>query len=246
MRPGTAAARAGLLAVLTGLFLVFPFRLSAPDAQTQPVDVAIVLAVDCSWSVDDLEYKQQMEGLAAAIRSRDVVDAIRNGPRGRIAVALLQWAAKNDQHLSLDWQFIETPEDAVIVSAKIGAAPRIITEGATSITAAISVGIAMHAQRPFAADRQVIDISGDGLNNTGGIPDRARDRAVDSGITVNGLAILNDVDSCISTFATTLSAATTRSLRPPTTIPTITGPSSGSSFAKSACRFPRTTLPIEN
>ena len=87
---------------------------------------------------------------------------------------------KNDQHLSLDWQIIETPEDAVIVSAKIGAAPRIITEGATSITAAISVGIVIACAKAVrAADRQVIDISGDGLNNTGGIPDRARDRAVD-------------------------------------------------------------------
>ena len=178
----------------TGLLIIAAFQTPEPSAQTRPVDVAIVLAVDCSWSVDDLEYKQQMEGLAAAIRSKDVVDAIRNGPRGRIAVALLQWAAKNDQHLSLDWQIIETPEDAVIVAAKIGAAPRVITEGATSITAAISLGTLMHSRRPFSADRQIIDVSGDGLNNTGGIPDRARDRAVAAGITVNALAILNDVE----------------------------------------------------
>ncbi len=194
MKPFAAAARIGLLVIVTGLLILAAFQTTVTGAQSRPVDVAIVLAVDCSWSVDDLEYQQQMEGLATAIRSKDVVDAIRNGPRGRIAVALLQWAAKNDQYLSLDWQIIETPEDAVIVSAKIAAAPRVITEGATSITAAISLGTLMHSQRPFSADRQIIDVSGDGLNNTGGIPDRARDRAVAAGITVNALAILNDVE----------------------------------------------------
>ena len=194
MGPGRSATRTSLLAVLTCLLMMVPFHRTAPDTQTRPVDVAILLAVDCSWSVDDLEYKQQMDGLAAAIRSKDVVDAIRNGPRGRIAVALLQWAAKNDQHLSLDWQIIESPEDAVIVSAKINTAPRVITEGATSITAAITLGTLLHSRRPFTADRQIIDVSGDGLNNTGGIPDRARDKAVASGITINGLAILNDVE----------------------------------------------------
>ena len=182
------------MVIVTGLLISAAIQTTETGAQSRPVDVAILLAVDCSWSVDDLEYQQQMQGLAAAIRSKEVVDAIRNGPRGRIAVALLQWAAKNDQYLSLDWQIIETPEDAVIVSAKIAAAPRVITEGATSITAAISLGTLMHSQRPFSADRQIIDVSGDGLNNTGGIPDRARDRAVAAGITVNALAILNDVE----------------------------------------------------
>lgn len=193
MKPGAAASRKGLPAFIACLLICLPFSFKAPDAQVRPVDVAILLAVDCSWSVDDTEYRQQMEGLAIAIRSRDVVDAIRNGPRGRIAVALLHWAAKDDQHLALNWHIIETPEDALFVSAKISAAPRVITEGATSITAALSLGIELHARKLFSADRQIIDVSSDGLNNTGGIPDRARDRAVAGGITVNGLAILNDV-----------------------------------------------------
>ena len=91
MRPGPAAARTSLLAVLTGLFLVFPFRLSAPDAQTQPVDVAIVLAVDCSWSVDDLEYKQQMEVL---------VDYLGRALRERIET--LDWMDEETRIQALD------------------------------------------------------------------------------------------------------------------------------------------------
>ncbi len=158
------------------------------------MDVAIVLAVDCSWSVNSSEFDQQMKGLAIALRSQDVIDAIAAGPRGRIAVALLQWSAPDNQNLTLDWQVIETPADALLVAARIEAAPRRVADGATSITAAIATATELHRSRPFAADRQVIDVSSDGLNNVGGLPESARDRAVADGITINTLAILNEVD----------------------------------------------------
>jgi hypothetical protein len=183
------------MAALLACLLLAPGWGTRPAAQTASgiVDVAIVLAVDCSWSVDQDEYDQQMQGLSAAFRSSDVIKAFRSGPNGRIAVTLVQWAAPDAQHLSIPWAVLETPADALALADRIDAAPRTIAAGATSITAAISTGILLHRSNPFDADRQVIDVSSDGVNNTGGRPETARDYAVSLGITVNGLTILNEV-----------------------------------------------------
>jgi hypothetical protein len=186
---------AGLLVSLLVCLALIPDWRTRPAAQSSAgaVDVAIVLAIDCSWSVDQSEYDQQIKGLAAAFRSQDVINAIAGGPNGRIAVTLVQWAAADSQHLAIAWTIVETPEDALLLSARIGVMPRSIADGATSITAAISTGIGLHQSSPFAASRRVIDISSDGINNIGGLPEPARDNAAGQGITVNGLTILNEV-----------------------------------------------------
>ncbi len=190
---------AGVLAIAVAVLLLAPDRRSGTpghgtvQAAGGAVDVAIVLTVDCSWSVDGHEYDLQMKGLAMAFRSRDVIDAIHSGPRGRIAVALVQWAAPDSQHLAISWQIIETQTDALLLAARIETAVRQIADGATSITAAIDTATHLHQARPFPADRRVIDVSSDGINNAGGIPEQARDLAVSRGITVNALAILNEV-----------------------------------------------------
>lgn len=192
---GTGRLRKGLSAALLAGLLLAPDWRPRPVAQSaaEPVDLAIVLAVDCSWSVDQGEFDLQMKGLAAAFRSQDVIDAIRSGPRGRIAVSLFQWAAPDNQHLSVPWLVVETPADAVLLSARIETSARQIADGATSITAAIRTATELHRASPFQADRRVIDVSSDGINNAGGIPEAARDFAVGQGITVNTLAILNEV-----------------------------------------------------
>ncbi|HSM39214.1 MAG TPA: DUF1194 domain-containing protein [Afifellaceae bacterium] len=183
-----------LLSLLFPLLLI-PDRSHRSSAQVAAgtVDVAIVLAVDCSWSVDETEYAQQIGGLADAFASSDVHQAIAAGANGRIAVALMQWAAPDAQKLVIGWTIVEAPEDALLLSARIAATPRIVGDGATSITAAITTGAALHGARPSRALRQVIDISSDGINNTGGLPEPARDLAAARGITINGLTILNEV-----------------------------------------------------
>lgn len=201
-RPPARRSAAALLPLLLFLLTIpdWPGRTAAQvSAQTGTqtgaftVDVAIVLAVDCSWSVDETEYALQMGGLADAFASRDIHDAIAAGANGRIAVTLVQWAASDAQTLVVAWTVVETPEDALLLSARIAATPRVVRDGATSITAAITAGAALHGGRPVRALRQVIDISSDGINNTGGLPEPARDLAAARGITINGLTILNEV-----------------------------------------------------
>ena len=56
-----------------------------------PVDLALVLAVDCSGSVDDTDFGIQMAGIAAALRHRALQDAIRQGKYKRIAITVMLW-----------------------------------------------------------------------------------------------------------------------------------------------------------
>lgn len=190
---------AGRLLPLLFVLLLVPDWHHRPAAQVSAdmvadtVDVAIVLAVDCSWSVDETEYAQQIGGLADAFASRDIHQAIAAGANGRIAVLLMQWAATDAQRVVIAWSVIAAPEDALLFSARVAATPRLVRDGATSITAAITTGTALHRARPVRALREVIDISSDGINNTGGLPEPARDIAAAQGITVNGLTILNEV-----------------------------------------------------
>lgn len=187
----TSARRRAAL-VLTGLLLLslgLPF--TAGRAQQQDVDLALILAVDCSYSVDSREYLLQMRGMAQAFMNPDVQAAISGGARQRIAVAVLQWSNDRNQHLSLPWTIIATQADAQALAARLAAMPRQLAEGGTSISAVLSAAEALFASGPAAA-RRVVDVSTDGRNNNGPPVPPMRDRLVAQGITINGLTILND------------------------------------------------------
>lgn len=166
----------------------------ATSGQTRvEVDLALVLAIDCSYSVNDEEFRQQTVGLAEAFRHPDVVNAIASGPKGRIAVVVVQWSGADSQQIAVPWTIVDGPAAARELASLIEGSGRQTAEGATSISAAINVGTVLLLRKPFDARRMVIDISGDGDNNNGGPPDPARDRALAAGIAINGLVILNDL-----------------------------------------------------
>ena len=173
------------LAVLAGAAV-------APAADsTAPVDLALVLAVDCSDSVDRREFRLQIDGLAFAFRDPAVLAAIRSGPRGKIAVSMFEWSDFYQRALVVDWTIIDSQSSAEAVARRIEQAPR-VAAGGTSVSSAIDGGVEVLAKTPWRAARHVIDVSGDGTNNAGGRPDSARDRALARGIVVNGLAITDN------------------------------------------------------
>jgi len=157
------------------------------------VDLALVLAVDSSYSVDTTEYRLQMEGLASAFLSGEVIDAIKNGPSGRIAISVVQWSDLKSQVVVIPWTIISGDKSATDLSSRISQTPRQTASGGTSITTMIKKGAAMLSNLPFFAERKVIDISADGRNNNGGDPRPVRNLVAASGITINGLAIINEV-----------------------------------------------------
>jgi Protein of unknown function (DUF1194) len=186
---GAAVKRA-----MAGALGVALLAVAGPSARAQgQLDLALVLAVDCSYSVDAHEFELQMQGLAKAFLDPGVVEAIGVGKHGAIAVSIVQWSSAKSQVLVLPWTVVRDTASAAQVAETLLTAPRMTQDGGTSISAMIDVGAALLARMPLPAARHVIDISSDGRNNNGRDVRRARDAAVAQGVTINGLAILNEV-----------------------------------------------------
>ena len=165
--------------------------LFATAQAAEPVDVALVLVTDVSRSVDDTEFAMEKQGYAAAFNDPRVLAAIRGGPIGRIAVAYVEFAGAFEVRTVLDWTVIHDAASARAFTDKIESAPRSFW-GRTSISAGIDRAMQMLAESGFEAQRRVIDVAGDGTNNSGRDITAARDDAVAAGVTVNGLAIINE------------------------------------------------------
>lgn len=176
---------------LSALLVWCGLSLVALPASALEVDLELVLAVDISRSVDDEEAELQRQGYMQALTDQRVVDAIRSGPFGRIAVIYVEWAGSNYQKTVIDWTVIDGPDSAKSFALKIGEAPR-VSEMWTSISAALVYSAAKFDNNGYEGTRRVIDVSGDGRNNSG--PDLAtiRDAVVKQGITINGLPIMSE------------------------------------------------------
>jgi hypothetical protein len=157
-----------------------------PARAAEPVDVALVLAVDVSLSVNDARYQLQKEGIAAAFESPDLAKAIGDGPNGAVAVAVMEFSDPDRQFAVVEWTRIASAEDARHLATRIRQTRR-SSDGLTGIAAQ-----EMFETSPFAATRRVVDVSGDGMNNIGMAITAARDRLVEAGITINGLPILSE------------------------------------------------------
>jgi hypothetical protein len=179
MKP--AAFAAGALAALAA---------AVPARADNAVDILLVLAADVSRSIDEDEFNLQRKGYAAALSEARVLKAITDGPHRAIAVTFIEWSDTLDQDVVVDWTTIGNGEDAAAVAAAILKAPRSFASR-TSISGAIYYAMGRLSAAKVTADKRIIDISGDGTNNSGPAVTDARDEAVGAGITINGLAIIN-------------------------------------------------------
>jgi hypothetical protein len=170
--------------------LIWTCVATAP-AHSEEVDVALVLVTDVSRSIDDSEFKLEKDGYANAFTSRRVLDAIHGGPAGQIAVAYVEFAAGFEVRTVLGWTLIRDRASAQHFVDKLSAAPRSF-QGRTAIGAGIERAMRLLAEIGVHPTRQVIDVCGDGTSNNGPDVTRIRDDAVSAGITINGLAIIND------------------------------------------------------
>jgi hypothetical protein len=162
---------------------------AAGGAAAQEVDLELVLAIDTSRSIDAEEAKLQRDGYVAAFRHSEIINAIRSGPAGRIAVTYVEWAGPTSQGVVVPWTLIATAQDAEVFAAQLAAAP-ISREFGTSISLGLTFAAEQFGGSELTSARRVIDVSGDGPNNTGPPVTEARDRIVADGITINGLPVL--------------------------------------------------------
>ncbi len=189
-----AQRRVGRRSLLLRRCLIAAFAcLSFPAnsvAAERAVDLELVLAADISGSMDLQEAVLQREGFVSAFRHPEVVEAIQGGRLGRIAVTYIEWAGVYHQSTLVDWTEVADATSAAAF-AEAMARPDVMTELWTSISTLIAYAARRFEGNGFQGQRRVIDISGDGPNNKGAYIVDARDRALASGIVINGLPIIN-------------------------------------------------------
>ncbi|HTI87600.1 MAG TPA: DUF1194 domain-containing protein [Alphaproteobacteria bacterium] len=188
--PSRAARLAAALLTLLALAFAAPFI--SPAGAQEAVDVTLVLAVDVSGSVDMREFALQRQGYAAALTDKRFLNAVQGGEHQAIAVAYFEWTGPGMNAPVYNCTVIRNESDARAMADKIQSTPRLLYGGGTGVGEAIYFAMALHDRCANPTDKRVIDVSGDGRTNRGRRAGPARDEAVQRGMTVNGLAILNE------------------------------------------------------
>lgn len=216
---------AALLA-LSALVLVAgtlePPAATAQSPEAELVDTALILAVDTSRSVNDERFRLQMDGIAAALEDKGVIDTILGGPRGAIAVQLTAWA--DGSHELLPWTLIRSQAEAISAAAKIRRLPR--TGGEYTCMGRMLRALSENVlpSVPYQPFKTVIDISGDGIDNCETVEelDQARKGAVDLGAVINGLPVIIDEEQFVGEGAYRAPGAALVPLTPPNMRPRMT------------------------
>lgn len=156
-------------------------------------DLALVLAVDVSGSVSDDRFKLQRDGIADALDSDDFAAVVSGGNYRTIEIAVVEWA--EEQKVVLPWMVVRGRQDLADAAGRLRRANRSWVHTMTDPGGGIATADRLFKSAPLPADRKVIDVSGDGAQNTGEIPTaEARDAAVAHNITINGLPITSGDD----------------------------------------------------
>lgn len=186
---GAIAGGVAIAAFAIAAFAAPHPRFADRGSNAIPVDVELVLAVDVSYSMDPDEQALQREGYIQALTSKEFLTALREGANGKIAVTYFEWAGEFNQKVLLPWRLIEGPESADAVAAEIARAPY-QRASRTSISGALKFAKPLFDNSGYRGLRRVIDVSGDGANNSGPLVAPTRDEIIQSGIAINGLPIM--------------------------------------------------------
>jgi hypothetical protein len=180
-----------MTSVLRLAALLLTMALPAMAQDKKDVDLALAMAIDISGSIDPEEAKLQREGYVQAFRDPVIVKAILGGANGRITVAYYEWSDAWVQRLLIDWTLLDSEVSIETFAKRLAAAPISIARR-TSISGAIRYAVPLFGRSPYEAQRKVLDISGDGSNNDGGLVTDQRHEALKERIIINGLPIMND------------------------------------------------------
>jgi Protein of unknown function (DUF1194) len=185
------AVAAGVLVVAawSGGFAAPRPLIADKRSNAMPVDVELVIAVDVSNSMDPEEQELQRDGYVMALTSPEFLQALRSGAHGKVAITYFEWAGQFDQTILMPWRLIDGPEAADAVAREIARGP-FRRAPRTSIYGALQFAKPLFDASGYRGFRQVIDVSGDGVNNMGPPVTQMRDDVLAAGITINGLPIM--------------------------------------------------------
>ena len=173
---------------------------AAASAEELRTDVNIVTALDVSDSIDAQSTQIEIEGMAQAILAPEILQAIRAGHYGRVGFAIFAWNEGAYPEL-VSWTVIRDGVDTRAVSEQLRntspselspSVDRMVEPRMTDLSGAIDHAAVLLLTAPFAADRMVLNVIGNGWDNVGEGPARARDRLVGAGGIINGVILGED------------------------------------------------------
>jgi hypothetical protein len=164
------------------------------------VDLALILALDCSASVTFDEFGLMASGCAAALRDPSVVAGLTGGPFRASLLALLNWSGHGTQEVMIDWTRLDSPAAVAAFADDVENVPRFVPPGETAIGEALIACEKLLALAPAAARRWIVDLVGDGRSNAGVAPPPVRDRLVAAGVTINGLCVLHEEPDLVQSY----------------------------------------------
>ncbi|ASP33996.1 DUF1194 domain-containing protein [Labrenzia sp. VG12] len=167
--------------------IVVPWLLCVPASACS---LALVVAVDVSASISESEYDLQQRGIAGALRDPSVLEAIETV--GGIWLHSFEWSGRYQQNTLLDWRFLSDEASAHAAADEILSNTRDSREFLTALGPALVHARGILNTAPQRCDRQVIDVSADGINNQGEEPRFVYATLDFSEVTVNALVILKD------------------------------------------------------
>lgn len=160
-----------------------------PTPATAAVDLALVLLNDVSKSIDDDEYKMVKDGYRAAFSDPEIIEAVRANPGG-IAITYVEFSGKDEIVAVKNWSVLTDELSTRSFGEDVAAAPR-SSAGNTALAASLREAVRMLTDGDFGSARKVIDIASDHVTDLGRSA-RVRDAAVEAGIVINALPIIDD------------------------------------------------------
>jgi hypothetical protein len=167
----------------------------------EPVDLALIIALDCSASVTFDEFSLMAGGCGTALRDPAVAAGLTGGPRGASLGALLLWSGPDAQAVSVGWTRIASPQTLEQFAVEVEETSRLVFPSSTAIGPALLACQRLLAALPALAERQILDFVGDGRANDGAAPGPVRDALVAAGVTINGLCVLHEEPDLVASYA---------------------------------------------
>lgn len=173
------------------------------SANAVPVALELSLVIDVSGSISDTEYNTQRNGYATAFNDAAVQTGILSfAPAGGVVVNVIQFSDNAVQ--AIGWTLLNSVASINTFASSLGSMAR-LSSGSTDIQDGMLLAINSIASNIYTGARKVIDVSGDGIQNSDpacNLPSpyngvcaatRAeRDSAAAAGIRINGLAFEGD------------------------------------------------------
>ena len=165
--------------------------LVTPAHAAEELDLSLILAIDCSLSVNEYDYRLQLRGTGQAMIDSALLQLIERGPNRVIAVAAFLWSGPDSQQIVVPWRILHDGGETRVVAEEILSAQRKIDPSSTATGNALAFAEKLMRDAPPAL-RRVVDVSTNGHANMGDPVSPVRDRLVQGGITINGLAVTDN------------------------------------------------------